>query len=46
MIAALRIKTVTPSLTLRKLSAYRQQDSLVTALLEIARTQRTLFSLR
>lgn len=46
VIAALRSKTVTPSLILRKLSAYRQQNSLAAALREVGRVQRTLFTLR
>jgi TnpA family transposase len=46
LVAALRNKTVTPSLVLRKLSAYRQQNSLATALREVGRVQRTLFTLR
>lgn len=37
---------VTPSLILKKLSAYRQQNSLAAALREIGRIERTLFTLR
>lgn len=46
MAPALRHKIVTPSLILRKLSAYRQQNSLAAALREIGRIERTLFTLR
>jgi len=46
VIHALRHKVVTPSLILRKLSAYRQQNRLATALREIGRIERTLFTLR
>ena len=46
VIHALRHKAVTPSLILRKLSAYRQQNSLAAALREIGRIERTLFTLR
>lgn len=46
VIHALRHKVVTPSLILRKLSAYRQQNSLAAALREIGRIERTLFTLR
>jgi hypothetical protein len=37
---------VTPSLILKKLSAYRQQNSLAAALREVGRIERTLFTLR
>lgn len=43
---AIGARTVTPSLILRKLSAYRQQNSLAAALREIGRIERTLFTLR
>lgn len=46
VVAALGNRTVTPSLVLKKLSAYRQQNSLAAALREIGRVQRTLFTLR
>ena len=46
MIEAMRNRVVTPSLILKKLSAYRQQNSLATALREIGRVERTLFTLR
>lgn len=46
VVAALRYKAVTPSLVLKKLSAYRQQNSLAAALREVGRVQRTLFTLR
>ncbi|WP_062213064.1 Tn3 family transposase [Aureimonas sp. AU12] len=46
VIAAMRDRTVTPSLILRKLAAYRQQNSLAAALREIGRIERTLFTLR
>ena len=37
---------MTPSLILRKLSAYRQQNSLAASLREVGRVERTLFTLR
>nr|WP_225040650.1 Tn3 family transposase [Rhizobium sp. T1473]MCA0807224.1 Tn3 family transposase [Rhizobium sp. T1473] len=46
VIRALADKVVTPSLILKKLSAYRQQNSLAAALREIGRIERTLFTLR
>lgn len=46
VVAALGNRIVTPSLVLKKLSAYRQQNSLAAALREIGRVQRTLFTLR
>ena len=46
MIEAMRNKTVTPSVILKKLSAFRQQNSLAAALREIGRVERTLFTLR
>ena len=46
VIDALRSHTVTPSLILKKLSAYRQQNGLAAALREIGRVERTLFTLR
>lgn len=46
VIGALRNRTVTPSLVLKKLAAYRQQNSLAAALREIGRIERTLFTLR
>ena len=46
MIETMRNRVVTPSLILKKLSAYRQQNSLATALREIGRVERTLFTLR
>jgi TnpA family transposase len=46
VIAALRNNAVTPSLILKKLSAYRQQNSLAAALREVGRIRRTLFTLR
>src|SRR3546814_2218397 len=39
-------KVVTPSLILKKLSAFRQQNTLAAALREIGRVERTLFTLR
>src|SRR3546814_17228939 len=42
----MRDRTVTPSLILNKLSAYRQQNSLAAALREVGRIERTLFTLR
>ena len=46
VIGAMRDRTVTPSLILRKLAAYRQQNSLAAALREVGRIERTLFTLR
>ncbi|MCB8835847.1 Tn3 family transposase [Aurantimonas sp. VKM B-3413] len=46
VIGAMRDRTVTPSLILRKLAAYRQQSSLAAALREVGRIERTLFTLR
>jgi len=46
IIGAMRDRTVTPSLILKKLSAYRQQNSLAAALREVGRIERTLFTLR
>lgn len=46
IIAAMRDRTVTPSLILKKLSAYRQQNGVAAALREIGRVERTLFTLR
>lgn len=46
VIGAMRNRTVTPSLILKKLSAYRQQNSLAAALREVGRIERTLFTLR
>ncbi len=46
VIRAIRDRTVTPSLILKKLSAYRQQNSLAAALREVGRIERTLFTLR
>lgn len=46
VIGAIRDRTVTPSLILRKLSAYRQQNGLAAALREVGRIERTLFTLR
>ncbi|MEE3504371.1 Tn3 family transposase [Acidiphilium acidophilum] len=46
VIGAMRDRTVTPSLILKKLSAYRQQNSLAAALREVGRIERTLFTLR
>lgn len=46
VIEAMRDRTVTPSLILKKLSAYRQQNSLAAALREVGRIERTLFTLR
>jgi TnpA family transposase len=42
----MRSRTVTPSLILKKLSAYRQQNGVAAALREIGRVERTLFTLR
>ena len=46
VVRAVRERTVTPSLILKKLSAYRQQNSLAAALREVGRIERTLFTLR
>jgi TnpA family transposase len=46
VVAAMRDRTVTPSMILKKLSAYRQQNSLAAALREVGRIERTLFTLR
>ena len=46
VIQAMRDRVVTPSLILKKLSAYRQQNSLAAAFREIGRIERTLFTLR
>ncbi len=46
VVCAMRDRTVTPSLILKKLSAYRQQNSLAAALREVGRVQRTLFTVR
>ena len=46
LIDAMRNKVVTPSLIFKKLSAFRQQNSLAAALREIGRVERTLFTLR
>lgn len=46
VIGAMRDRTVTPSLLLKKLSAYRKQNSLAAALREVGRIERTLFTLR
>ena len=43
---AIGARTVVPSLILKKLSAYRQQNSLAAALREVGRIERTLFTLR
>ncbi|MBP1862221.1 TnpA family transposase [Rhizobium herbae] len=43
-IRALADKVVTPSLILKKLSAYRQQNSLAAALREIGRIERAIFT--
>ena len=43
---AMRNKAVTPSLILKKLSAYSKQNSLAAALREVGRVYRTLFTLR
>lgn len=45
VIYALRSRTVTLSLILKKFPAYRQQNGLAAALREIGRLQRTLFTL-
>ena len=46
IVTAMRSRTVTPSLILKKLSAYRQQNGVAAALREIGRVERTLFTLR
>lgn len=46
VISAMRDRTVTPSLILKKLSAYKQQNGLAAALREVGRVQRTLFTVR
>jgi TnpA family transposase len=46
VISAMRARTVTPSLILKKLSAYKQQNGLAAALREVGRVQRTLFTVR
>jgi TnpA family transposase len=46
VIDAMRNKVVSPSLILKKLSAFRQQNTLAAALREIGRVERTLFTLR
>ena len=46
VVEAIRDRTVTPSLILKKLSAYRQQNGLAAALREVGRIERTLFTLR
>ena len=46
VVRAVRERTVTPSLILKKLSAYHQQNSLAAALREVGRIERTLFTLR
>ena len=46
VIDAMRNRVVTPSLILKKLSAFRQQNALAAALREIGRVERTLFTLR
>lgn len=46
IITAMRNRTVVPSLILKKLSAYRQQNGVAAALREIGRVERTLFTLR
>lgn len=46
MIEAMRNKVVTPSIILKTLSAFRQQNSLAAALREIGRVERTIFTLR
>jgi TnpA family transposase len=46
IIVAMHNRVVTPSLILKKLSAYRQQNSLAAAMREIGRIERTLFTLR
>jgi TnpA family transposase len=46
VMSAMRNKVVTPSLILKKLSAYKQQNSLAAAMREVGRIERTLFTLR
>jgi TnpA family transposase len=46
LVEALRHRIVTPSLILRKLTGFRQQNGLAIALREIGRVCRTLFTLR
>src|SRR3546814_19133111 len=46
MIEAMHNKVVTPSLILKKLSAFRQQNTLAAAMRELGRVERTLFTLR
>lgn len=46
VVRALADKVLTPSLILKKLSAYRQQSGLAAALREIGRIKRALFTLR
>src|SRR3546814_15935007 len=46
VIGAMRDRTVTPSLILKKLSAYRQQNRLDAELREVGRNERTMFTLR
>jgi TnpA family transposase len=46
VISAMRDRTVTPSLIMKKLSAYKQQNGLAAALREVGRVQRTLFTVR
>ncbi|MER9338260.1 transposase [Mesorhizobium sp. M0293] len=46
VIRALTDRVVTPSLIVKKLAAYRHQNSLAAALREIGRIERTLFTLR
>jgi TnpA family transposase len=46
VVTAMRNKVVTPSLILKKLSAYKQQNSLAAAMREVGRIERTLFTLR
>ncbi len=46
VVAALKGKAVTPSLILKKLSAFRQQNGLAAALREVGRIELTLFTLR
>ena len=46
VITAMGNRVVTPSLILKKLSAYRQQNSLAAAMREVGRIERTLFTLR
>ena len=46
VVTTMRNKGVTPSLILKKLSAYKQQNSLAAAMREVGRIERTLFTLR